>query len=117
MKVPNIWQAKASLNSIFLFLLFVLIKYAQTRKKNVKLKTKCCFPAPLVAPNFTVQETTSSSILVKWEAISEEHLRGFLQGYLVYVVKQQNDSSFARFQDLGNSLMDPGSLYIFFSDI
>ncbi|XP_069819192.1 leukemia inhibitory factor receptor [Dendropsophus ebraccatus] len=55
--------------------------------------------APLVAPNFTVEETTSSSILVKWDAISEENLRGFLQGYLVYVVKQQNDSVFSRFQD------------------
>ncbi|KAG8543225.1 hypothetical protein GDO81_025180 [Engystomops pustulosus] len=56
--------------------------------------------APLVAPNFTIQETTSRSILVRWEAISEENLRGFLQGYLVYVVKQQNDSAFSRFQDL-----------------
>ncbi|KAM3938780.1 leukemia inhibitory factor receptor [Leptodactylus fuscus] len=56
--------------------------------------------APLVAPNFTIQETTSRSILVKWEAISEEYLRGFLQGYLVYVVKQQNDSSSVKFQDL-----------------
>ncbi|XP_075711113.1 leukemia inhibitory factor receptor [Rhinoderma darwinii] len=56
--------------------------------------------APFVAPNFTVQETTSSSILVKWESIAEENLHGFLQGYLVYVVKQQNDSSFTKFQDL-----------------
>ncbi|XP_044129373.1 leukemia inhibitory factor receptor isoform X1 [Bufo gargarizans] len=56
--------------------------------------------APLVAPNFTVQETTSRSILVKWEAISEENQRGFLQGYLFYVMKQQNDSSFARFPDM-----------------
>ncbi|CAJ0962762.1 unnamed protein product, partial [Ranitomeya imitator] len=56
--------------------------------------------APLVAPNLTIQETTSSSVLVKWEDISEENLRGFLQGYLFYVVKQQNNASFSRFQDL-----------------
>ncbi|XP_056402166.1 leukemia inhibitory factor receptor isoform X2 [Hyla sarda] len=48
--------------------------------------------APLVAPNFTIEETTSSSILVKWDAISDEDLRGFLQGYLFYIFKQQNDS-------------------------
>ncbi|KAM4053372.1 leukemia inhibitory factor receptor isoform 1-T1 [Anomaloglossus baeobatrachus] len=48
--------------------------------------------APLVAPNLTIQETTSSSVLVKWEAIAEENLRGFLQGYLFFVEKQQNNS-------------------------
>ncbi|XP_018420101.1 PREDICTED: leukemia inhibitory factor receptor [Nanorana parkeri] len=55
---------------------------------------------PKVSPNFTVQETTSNSILVKWEPIPEDNLCGFLQGYLVYVVKNQSDSYFAKFRDL-----------------
>ncbi|KAM5193915.1 leukemia inhibitory factor receptor [Mantella aurantiaca] len=55
---------------------------------------------PKVAPNFTVQETTSNSILVKWQPVPEDDLRGFLQGYLVYVVKNQSDSYFAKFKDL-----------------
>ncbi|KAM9331015.1 leukemia inhibitory factor receptor [Gastrophryne carolinensis] len=56
--------------------------------------------SPKAAPNFTITETTSSSILVIWEPVLEEDLRGFLQGYLVYVVKNQNDSSYAEFLDL-----------------
>ncbi|KAG9488433.1 hypothetical protein GDO78_007960, partial [Eleutherodactylus coqui] len=56
--------------------------------------------APIVAPNFTVSETTSRSIKLKWEPISEEYTRGFLQGYLAYIVMQKNDSSETRFQDL-----------------
>ncbi|XP_068106626.1 leukemia inhibitory factor receptor-like [Hyperolius riggenbachi] len=58
--------------------------------------------SPKAAPNFTIQETTSHSIVLKWEAIPEEELRGFLQGYLVYVVKYHNDSSVTRFLELAH---------------
>ncbi|OCU02587.1 leukemia inhibitory factor receptor [Xenopus laevis] len=57
---------------------------------------------PRVAPNYTVVETTSDSVYVKWEGIPEEDLRGFLHGYVVYIVKQENatsDSSFMDFAD------------------
>ncbi|XP_072272716.1 leukemia inhibitory factor receptor-like [Pyxicephalus adspersus] len=57
---------------------------------------------PIMAPNFTIQETTSHSILVKWESIPEDDLRGFLQGYMIYVVKNQSDSYFAKFRDIAH---------------
>lgn len=56
--------------------------------------------SPKAAPNFTVQSTTSKSILVKWDPMPEDDLCGFLQGYLIYVVKNQSDSYFAKFKDL-----------------
>ncbi|KAM4707178.1 leukemia inhibitory factor receptor [Discoglossus pictus] len=56
--------------------------------------------APKVAPNFTVEETTSSSVQIRWDAISEDNLQGFLQGYLVYVVKQEGNASVANFREM-----------------
>lgn len=35
------------------------------------------FTAPAIAPNFTVEDTSADSILVKWEEIPVEELRGF----------------------------------------
>ncbi|KAE8636455.1 hypothetical protein XENTR_v10003002 [Xenopus tropicalis] len=58
--------------------------------------------APRVAPNFTVLETTSNSICVKWEGIPEEDLRGFLRGYVVYIVKQENTTSASSFIDIAD---------------
>ncbi|XP_063817291.1 leukemia inhibitory factor receptor [Pseudophryne corroboree] len=55
---------------------------------------------PKVAPNFTIQETTSNSILLKLVPIAEDELCGFLQGYLVYVAKNQNDSSMSKILEL-----------------
>ncbi|XP_042546453.1 leukemia inhibitory factor receptor isoform X1 [Dipodomys spectabilis] len=49
--------------------------------------------APIVAPNFTVEDTSSDSILVKWEDIPVEELRGFLRGYLFYFQKGEKDTS------------------------
>ncbi|XP_043843984.1 leukemia inhibitory factor receptor [Dromiciops gliroides] len=49
--------------------------------------------APSVAPNFTVEETSADSILVKWEDIPVEDLRGFLRGYLFYFEKGEKGTS------------------------
>ncbi|XP_039698556.1 leukemia inhibitory factor receptor [Pteropus medius] len=49
--------------------------------------------APIVAPNFTVEDTSADSILVKWEDIPVEELRGFLRGYLFYFEKGERDTS------------------------
>ncbi|XP_008068331.1 leukemia inhibitory factor receptor [Carlito syrichta] len=49
--------------------------------------------APNVAPNFTVEDTSADSILVKWEDIPVEELRGFLRGYLFYFEKGERDTS------------------------
>lgn len=51
------------------------------------------FTAPAVAPNFTVEDTSADSILVKWEEIPVEELRGFLRGYLFYFEKGERDTS------------------------
>ncbi|XP_048224494.1 leukemia inhibitory factor receptor isoform X2 [Perognathus longimembris pacificus] len=48
--------------------------------------------APVVAPNFTVADTSADSILVKWEDIPVEELRGFLRGYLFYFQKGEKDT-------------------------
>ncbi|KAI4535836.1 hypothetical protein MG293_014163 [Ovis ammon polii] len=49
--------------------------------------------APAIAPNFTVEDTSADSILVKWEEIPVEELRGFLRGYLFYFEKGERDTS------------------------
>ena len=51
------------------------------------------FTAPIVAPNFTVEDTSADSILVRWEDIPVEELRGFLRGYLFYFEKGERDTS------------------------
>ncbi|XP_063310060.1 leukemia inhibitory factor receptor [Pelobates fuscus] len=55
---------------------------------------------PAVAPNFTVERTSSESVHIKWDTIPDKELRGFLQGYVVYVVKQEQDTPHADAKDL-----------------
>ncbi|XP_034630424.1 leukemia inhibitory factor receptor isoform X1 [Trachemys scripta elegans] len=57
---------------------------------------------PKVAPNFTVEETSSDSILVKWEDIPVEDCQGFLKGYILYFAKGENGSSKTSFTDEEN---------------
>ncbi|KAM6224370.1 leukemia inhibitory factor receptor [Rhynchocyon petersi] len=59
--------------------------------------------APVVAPNFTVEDTSSDSILVKWEEIPVEELRGFLRGYLFYFGKGERGTSKMRDLEPGPS--------------
>ncbi|KAK2497420.1 hypothetical protein MC885_008773 [Smutsia gigantea] len=59
--------------------------------------------APNVAPNFTVEDTSADSILVKWEDIPVEELRGFLRGYLFYFEKGERDTSKMRGLESGRS--------------
>ncbi|KAM7148344.1 leukemia inhibitory factor receptor [Molossus nigricans] len=59
--------------------------------------------APIVAPNFTVEDTSADSILVKWEDIPVEELRGFLRGYLFYFEKGERDTSKMRSLEPGHS--------------
>lgn len=59
--------------------------------------------APAVAPNFTVEDTSADSILVKWEDIPVEELRGFLRGYLFYFGKGERDTSKMRVLESGRS--------------
>ncbi|XP_035147537.2 leukemia inhibitory factor receptor isoform X1 [Callithrix jacchus] len=59
--------------------------------------------APIVAPNFTVEDTSADSILVKWEDIPVEELRGFLRGYLFYFGKGERDTSKMRVLVSGHS--------------
>ncbi|KAF5912124.1 hypothetical protein HPG69_003398 [Diceros bicornis minor] len=59
--------------------------------------------APIVAPNFTVEDTSADSILVKWEDIPVEELRGFLRGYLFYFEKGERDTSRMRSLESGRS--------------
>ncbi|XP_012504949.1 PREDICTED: leukemia inhibitory factor receptor [Propithecus coquereli] len=59
--------------------------------------------APIVAPNFTVEDTSADSILVKWEDIPVEELRGFLRGYLFYFEKGERDTSKMRDLESGRS--------------
>lgn len=49
--------------------------------------------APIVAPDFIVEDTSADSILVRWEDIPVEELRGFLRGYLFYFEKGEKDTS------------------------
>nr|XP_033788494.1 leukemia inhibitory factor receptor isoform X2 [Geotrypetes seraphini] len=58
--------------------------------------------APKVAPNATIKQTTSNSIQIKWDDIPAEDLQGFLQGYLVYLTKQENDTVKFSSPDLRN---------------
>ncbi|XP_067401653.1 leukemia inhibitory factor receptor isoform X2 [Emydura macquarii macquarii] len=48
---------------------------------------------PKVAPNFTVAETSSDSVLVKWEDIPVEDCQGFLKGYMLYFAKGKRGAS------------------------
>lgn len=57
--------------------------------------------APIVAPNFTVEDTSADSILVKWEDIPVEELRGFLRGYLFYFQKGERDTPKTRSFETG----------------
>ncbi|XP_029434310.1 leukemia inhibitory factor receptor isoform X2 [Rhinatrema bivittatum] len=59
--------------------------------------------APKVAPNATVEQTTSDSVQIKWDDIPAEYVQGFMQGYLVYVTKQENGTSKSSSLDLGRS--------------
>ncbi|XP_032327100.1 leukemia inhibitory factor receptor [Camelus ferus] len=59
--------------------------------------------APTVAPNFTVEDTSADSILVRWEDIPVEELRGFLRGYLFYFEKGERDTSKMRGLESGRS--------------
>lgn len=59
--------------------------------------------APNVAPNFTVEDTSADSILVRWEDIPVEELRGFLKGYLFYFEKGERDTSKMRGLEPGRS--------------
>uniref|UniRef100_A0A2D4H9G9 Fibronectin type-III domain-containing protein n=2 Tax=Micrurus lemniscatus lemniscatus TaxID=129467 RepID=A0A2D4H9G9_MICLE len=47
--------------------------------------------SPKTAPDFSVQHTTSDSIVIKWKNISVEDSRGFLQGYLLKCAKGEKD--------------------------
>uniref|UniRef100_A0A8C5SH50 LIF receptor subunit alpha n=1 Tax=Laticauda laticaudata TaxID=8630 RepID=A0A8C5SH50_LATLA len=47
--------------------------------------------SPKTAPDFSVQHTTSDSIVIKWKNISVEDSRGFLQGYLLRCAKGEKD--------------------------
>ncbi|XP_012414374.1 leukemia inhibitory factor receptor [Trichechus manatus latirostris] len=60
--------------------------------------------APIVAPNFTVEDTSADSILVKWEDIPVEELRGFLRGYLFYFGKGERGTS--KMRGLGSDRSD-----------
>ncbi|NXD55510.1 LIFR factor, partial [Corvus moneduloides] len=57
---------------------------------------------PKTAPNFIVEETSSDSILVKWEDIPVEECRGFLKGYLLSFAKGEKDALKPRLSESGN---------------
>ncbi|XP_027490546.1 leukemia inhibitory factor receptor [Corapipo altera] len=57
---------------------------------------------PKSAPNFTVEETSSDSILVRWEDIPIEECRGFLKGYLLSFAKGEKDALKPRLSESGN---------------
>ncbi|NXF05027.1 LIFR factor, partial [Smithornis capensis] len=57
---------------------------------------------PKSAPNFTVEETSSDSILVKWEDIPIEECRGFLKGYLLSFAKGEKDALKPKLSESGN---------------
>ncbi|KAM6187921.1 leukemia inhibitory factor receptor-like [Sarcoramphus papa] len=57
---------------------------------------------PKHAPNFTVEETSSDSILVKWEDIPIEDCQGFLEGYRLSFAKGEKDALKPRLSESGN---------------
>uniref|UniRef100_A0A8B9PL09 Leukemia inhibitory factor receptor n=1 Tax=Apteryx owenii TaxID=8824 RepID=A0A8B9PL09_APTOW len=57
---------------------------------------------PKRAPNFTVEETSSDSILVKWEDIPVEDCQGFLEGYRLSFAKGEKDALKPRLSESGN---------------
>ncbi|KAM4640034.1 leukemia inhibitory factor receptor [Amazona ochrocephala] len=57
---------------------------------------------PKRAPNFTVEETSSDSILVKWEDIPVEDCQGFLEGYRLSFAKGEKDTLKPRLLESGN---------------
>ncbi|NXM74696.1 LIFR factor, partial [Serilophus lunatus] len=57
---------------------------------------------PKSAPNFTVEETSSDFILVKWEDIPIEECRGFLKGYLLSFAKGEKDALKPKLSESGN---------------
>lgn len=57
--------------------------------------------APKRAPNFTVEETSSDSILVKWEDIPIEDCQGFLEGYRLSFAKGEKDALKPRLSESG----------------
>ncbi|XP_042117393.2 leukemia inhibitory factor receptor isoform X2 [Peromyscus maniculatus bairdii] len=59
--------------------------------------------APIAAPNFTVEDTSADSILVKWEDVPVEELRGFLRGYLFYFQKGERETPKTRSFETGHS--------------
>ncbi|XP_045141189.1 leukemia inhibitory factor receptor [Echinops telfairi] len=59
--------------------------------------------APVVAPNFTVEDTSADSILVKWEDVPVEELRGFLRGYVFYFGKGEQGTSKMRGLESGRA--------------
>ncbi|OXB60511.1 hypothetical protein ASZ78_009727, partial [Callipepla squamata] len=58
--------------------------------------------APKRAPNFTVEETSSDSILVKWEDMPIEDCQGFLEGYRLSFAKGEKDALKPRLLESGN---------------
>ncbi|XP_074667753.1 leukemia inhibitory factor receptor [Strix aluco] len=57
---------------------------------------------PKRAPNFTVEETSSDSILVKWEDIPIEDCQGFLEGYRLSFAKGEKDALKPMLSESGN---------------
>uniref|UniRef100_A0A8B9SYM6 Leukemia inhibitory factor receptor n=1 Tax=Anas platyrhynchos TaxID=8839 RepID=A0A8B9SYM6_ANAPL len=57
---------------------------------------------PKRAPNFTVEETSSDSILVKWEDMPIEDCQGFLEGYRLSFAKGEKDALKPRLLESGN---------------
>ncbi|KAM6364392.1 LOW QUALITY PROTEIN: leukemia inhibitory factor receptor-like [Pluvialis apricaria] len=57
---------------------------------------------PKHAPNFTVEETSSDSVLVKWEDIPIEDCQGFLEGYQLSFEKGDKDVLKPRRSESGN---------------
>uniref|UniRef100_A0A8C0EWV8 Leukemia inhibitory factor receptor n=1 Tax=Bubo bubo TaxID=30461 RepID=A0A8C0EWV8_BUBBB len=57
---------------------------------------------PKRAPNFTVEETSSDSILVKWEDIPIEDCQGFLEGYRLSFAKGEKDALKPTLSESGN---------------
>ncbi|XP_032068964.1 leukemia inhibitory factor receptor [Thamnophis elegans] len=53
--------------------------------------------SPKTAPDFSVQHTTSDSIVIKWKNISVEDSRGFLQGYLLKCAKGEKDGPMPKY--------------------
>ncbi|KAM6984935.1 uncharacterized protein FYW47_000170 [Aplochiton taeniatus] len=65
--------------------------------------------APIQAPsNILSSNVTQSSMVLEWSALSEEHLRGFLQGYLIrYVEIPPTGSAVENAKDSTNITVGP----------